>query len=145
MRLHPAPAQVCVGRQLEVTCTTNETALIWNFVPHLFDNQGASLQREWLIASEDLTQQLQQFTINSSSFAFQRSSKQHESPLVSMLTITNSGNALNMIDISCTEVIGVELAMTVLTTIIVIGDTHTGLMSTTMVVLHYNIIIIMTL
>ena len=70
MRLNPAHAQVCVGQQLELTCTTNETALVWNFVPHLINNQGASVQREWLIASEDLTQQLQQFTINSTSFAF---------------------------------------------------------------------------
>ena len=126
MRLNPAPAQVCVGRQLEITCTTNETALLWNFVPHLMDNQGASVQREWLIASEDLTQQLQQFTVNSSSFAFRRTSMRHDSPLVSTLTIINSSNALNMINISCTEVIGVELAISVLTTIIIVGNTHTG-------------------
>ena len=131
MTLHPSPAQVCVGQQLEVTCTSNETSVVWKFVPHLMDNQGASLQREWLFASEDLTQQLQQFTLNSTSFAFVRTTMQHDSPLVSTLTIINSGNALNLTNISCTEVIGVELAMTVLTTIIVIGDTHTGLMSTT--------------
>jgi hypothetical protein len=94
--LTPAHAQACVGQQLEVTCTTNETALLWNFVPHLINNQGVSVQREWLIASEDLTQQLQQFTINSTSFAFARTSMQHESPLVSKMTITNSSTGLNM-------------------------------------------------
>ena len=127
MRLNPAHAQVCVGEQLEITCTTNETALLWNFVPHLMDNQGTSLQREWFIASEDLTQQLQQFTINSTFFTFLRISMRDNSPLVSTLTIINSSNALNMLNVSCTEVIGVELAMSVLTTIIIVGNTHTGL------------------
>ena len=127
MRLNPAHAQVCVGRQLEIRCTTNETALVWNFVPHLINSQGASVQREWLIASEDLTEQLQQFTINSTSFAFRRTSMRHDSPLVSTLTIINSSTGLNMANVSCTEVIGVELAMSVLTTIIIVGNTHTGL------------------
>ena len=134
MRLNPAHAEVCVGQQLELTCTTNETALVWNFVPHLINNQGASVQREWLIASEDLTQQLQQFTINSTSFAFRRTSMRYGSPLVSTLTIINSSTGLNMENISCTEVIDVELAMSVLTTIIIVGDTHTGLILMSMVV-----------
>ena len=58
----------------------------------------------------------------------------HGSPLVSTLTIINGSIGLNMANVSCTEVIGVELAMSVLTTIIIVGDTHTGLILMSMVV-----------
>ena len=56
---------------------------------------------------------------------------QHVSPLVSTLTIINSSVGLNMINVSCAEIVGVqfECGMAVISTIIVIGDTHTGWMS----------------
>ena len=61
---------------------------------------------EWLIASEDLIEQLQKITVNSTLFSFRRTSTQHSSPLVSTVTIVNSSSALNMTSIRCTEVVG---------------------------------------
>ena len=56
--LNPAAlAQVCAGQQLELICTTNESNLVWNFVPPLINNQGNLIQGEWLIGSQDMTQQ----------------------------------------------------------------------------------------
>ena len=98
--------QVCSGQQLNLTCTTNERFLVWNFVPQLITNLGTSVMVEWLIASEDLTEQLQEITVNATSFSFRRTSAQHSSPLVSTVTIVNSSSALNMTGIRCTEVVG---------------------------------------
>ena len=98
--------QVCSGQQLNLTCTTNERFLVWNFVPQLITNLGTSVMVEWLIASEDLTEQIQEITVNATSFSFRRTSAQHSSPLVSTVTIVNSSSALNMTSIRCTEVVG---------------------------------------
>ena len=128
MRLNPAMAQVCVGRQLEITCTTNETALVWNFVPPLINNQGVSIPQDWFISSTDLSQQPQHLTVNSTNFTILRTSERSSSPLVSTMTIFNSSSALNMKNVSCTNIINNQLAMVAITTILVIGETHTGIM-----------------
>ena len=57
--LNTALAQACAAQQLEVTCTTNESNLVWNFVPPLINNWGNLIQGEWLIGSQDMTEQQQ--------------------------------------------------------------------------------------
>ena len=116
-------AQVCARQQLEVTCTTNETSLVWNFVPTLVDDQGRSIRQDWFIASTDLSQQLQQLTVNFTTFTFVRSSARQSSPLVSTMTIVNSSGALNMSGIRCTEIVNNQLATAASSTIQVVGDT----------------------
>ena len=118
--------QVCVRQEVKLTCATSETFLVWNFVPPLLNAQGASLPQDWFIASRDLSQQIQRLTVNFTSFTFMRTSTQNSSFLVSTLTIYNSSSALNMAGVSCTEIVGSERAMSALTTILIIGDTHTG-------------------
>lgn len=122
-------AQVCVGQQLELTCITNETAVVWNFVPPLVDDQGAPISLDWFIFSTDLDQQLQQFGVNSTTFTFVRTSMRNSSPLVSTLNIINSSSALNMTTVSCMKIVNRQRAIAVFTTIVVVGNTHTGLMS----------------
>ena len=130
MTLNPALVQVCIGQQFELTCTTNESTLIWSFVPTLIDKRGNLIQVEWLIGSQDLTQQQQQMAVNSSSFTFVRTSMQHDSPLISTMTATNSSTDLNVVNVSCVEVDDqFERGMAAITTIVIFGDTHTGLMS----------------
>ena len=127
MTLTPSSrAQVCVGEQLELTCATNETLVAWNFVPHLINAQGVSIALDWFISSNDQTQQLQSFTVNSTSFTFMRTSMQHSSPLVSMLIIVNSSGALDMITVRCTKIVDNERVMSALSTILVIGATQKG-------------------
>lgn len=116
-------AQVCARQQLEVMCTTNETSLVWNFVPPLVNNQGISIRQDWFIASTDVGQQLQELRVNSTTFTFGRSSMQHRSPMVSTMTIANSSGALNMSGIRCTEVVNDQLAAAATSTIQVVGDT----------------------
>ena len=129
MTLNPALAQVCLGQQFEVTCITNESNLVWSFVPPLIDNQGNLIRVEWVIGSQDLTEQRQGIPVNSTSITFVRTSMQHDSPLVSTMTVINSSTGLNMITVSCAELNDqFERGMVAITTIIV-GDTHTGLMS----------------
>ena len=128
--LKPALAQVCIGQQFEVTCATNESNLVWSFVPLLINHQGVSIQQNWLIGSEDLTQQQRTIAVNSTSFIFVRTSMQHDLPLVSTMAVNNSSNELNMVNVSCIEVNDqFQRGMAAITTIIVVGDTHTGLMS----------------
>ena len=129
--LNPALVQVCVGHQFKLTCTTTESNLVWNFVPPLINNQGNLIQGEWLIGSQDLTQQQQQITVNSTSVTLVRTSMQYASPLVSTITAINSSTGLNMANVSCTEIIGdgFEPGMVELTAIIVIGDIFTGLIN----------------
>ena len=55
---------------------------------------------------------------------------QRDSPLISTMTAINSSTELNMVNVSCTEVDDqFQRGMAAITTIIIFGDTHTGLMS----------------
>ena len=62
---------------------------------------------------------------------------QHDSPLVSTMTAINSRAYLNMVNVNCTEVVGDQFkrGMEAITTIIVVGDIHTGLMSNLLLVI----------
>lgn len=129
MTLSPSGVvQVCsrLSQQLDITCTTNETFLVWNFVPPLVNSQGISVPQNWFITSIDQSQQLQQLTVNSTSFTIRRTSIRNVSPLVSILTIINSSSALDMIEIRCTEIVGNERATAVSSTIQVIADKKIG-------------------
>ena len=118
---------MCEGKQLQLACTTNETSKVWNFVPPLINKQGVSIPQDWFVSSTDLSQQLQRLTVNSTNFTIMRTSIRNSSPLVSTLTIVNSSSALNMKNVSCTNIINNQLAMSAIATILVIGDNHTGI------------------
>ena len=118
----PGVAQVCTGQRLELTCITNESFLVWNFVPPLMNDQGVSIPQDWFISSEDLSQQLQRLTVNFTSFTFARTSMRNISPLVSTLTIINSSIALNKIRMNCAKIAGNTLSQITSSTIYVIGD-----------------------
>ena len=123
----PGLAQVCEGKQLQLTCTTNEPAKVWNFVPPLINNQGVSIPQDWFVSITDLSQQPQYLMLNSTNFTVVRTSMRNSSPLVSTMTIVNSSSALNMKNISCTNIIDNQFAMSAIATILVIGETHTGI------------------
>ena len=53
----------------------------------------------------------------------------YSSPLVSTMTTVNSSSALNMKNVSCTNIMNNQFAMSAIATILVIGDTHTGMIS----------------
>jgi hypothetical protein len=125
----PGLAQVCEGEQLELTCTTNEAFKVWNFVPPLINGQGVSILQDWFITSTDRSQQPQQLRVNSTTFTIMRTSQRNSSPLVSTMTIINSSSALNMKSVSCTNIVNNQRAMSATATILIIGDTHTGMKS----------------
>ena len=129
---------MCEGKQLQLACTTNETSKVWNFVPPLINKQGVSIPQDWFVSSTDLSQQLQRLTVNSTNFTIMRTSIRNSSPLVSTLTIVNSSSALNMKNVSCTNIINNQLAMSAIATILVIGDNHTGIVYEEPACFHNN-------
>lgn len=70
----------------------------------LINDHGRSVMYEWLFFSMDLTDQMQNVVVNDTVFTSRRTSAQHSSPLVSMLTINNVHNALNMTQTNCTDI-----------------------------------------
>ena len=107
-------------------CITNKTFLIWNFVPPLVNSQGISIPQDWFVTSTDLSQQLQQLTVNSTNFTVLRTSERNGSPLVFTLTIIHSNSAMDMIGTRCAEIMGTERATAVSSTIQVISDWKIG-------------------
>ena len=125
--LSPGLSQVCIGQDLVLTCATNQTAKVWNFVPPLSNHLGVPIPQDWFISFSDQSQQSQTLIVNSTKFTIERTSGMNSFPLVSTMTVVNSSSALNMATVSCTNIINSRHGMSALATIIVVGDTHTGL------------------
>ena len=118
---------MCVGQQIELTCTTNGSFILWNFM--LTNDQGIFRMYDRIISLVDPPQQASYLLVNSTSFNFTRSSTQNSSPLTTSLLITvrNGSNTLNGTQINCTGIMG-NIRMSTSTTVHVMGDVHTGLL-----------------
>ena len=127
MTLSPGLSQVCVGQDLVLTCESNETNKVWNFVPPLSNHRGVPIPQDWFITSTDQSQQSQTLTVNSTKFTIERTSEMNSFPLVSTMTVINGSSALNMATVSCTIINNNQRDMSAFTTIIIVGDTHKGL------------------
>ena len=80
-------ASVCVGRHIELTCITNGSFIVWNFM--LANEQGFFQTYEWIISlSGMMSQQASHLKVNSTSINFTRTSAQNSSPLISSLLNT---------------------------------------------------------
>ena len=113
---------MCVGQQSELTCTTNGSFILWNFM--LTNDQGIFRMYDRIISLVDPSQQASYLLVNSTSFNLTRSSTQNSSPLTSSLLITvgnGTPNTLNGTQINCTGIMG-NTRMSKSTIIHIVGD-----------------------
>ena len=127
---------MCVGQQSELTCTTNGSFILWNFM--LTNDQGIFRMYERTITLVDPSQQASHLMVNSTSFNFTRTSTQNISPLTSSLLITvrNGSSTLNGTKINCTGIMG-NIRMSTSTIIHILRrNIHTGSLLLLFVTVH---------
>ena len=96
-------AVLCEGEELELIYTSNETFLQWSWSLQIEPDKVLEYSR--FISSTDASQQVDSFSVNSTSFHISRVSHQGRLPLVSRLLISPVSLKVNAVTIAnCTEV-----------------------------------------
>jgi hypothetical protein len=97
-------APVCdVGDSLQLTCTASVEFIRWSIM--VVNEHGVLEEISATINSVDLSQQMSQRVVNSTTFTFMRSSAQNR-PLVSTLSIDSVSAGLNGALVHCMEIGG---------------------------------------
>ena len=114
VEIHPSEiAYACNGGQVELTCTVPGFALEWNF--SFFPENGTTARQfSRLLESTSQDRQNSSFSVNSTLFAFSRTSSPNSLPLMSRLLISSVAEGLNGTVINCIDRIMSNVSSTII-------------------------------
>ena len=125
MRLYPSEVtQICAEQQFELTCSTNETGLVWDLDDTISDSQD---QLQYLFFSSDPDPAIRQLQVGSTMLILVRNSTRNSLSLVSSLSVINASSSINGKKVNCTELImNTVKGQVKSTTFHTIGANHNG-------------------